>query len=56
MYQVDIFDRDGAILTRATFSSWIQAMTWMVAHRTGVITDSLGKRVKGPVEWELTRV
>lgn len=55
MYQVTLFDIDGAILHREQFKHQTDAIEWMVAGSTGSFTDSLGLQVK-PVEWELTKV
>jgi len=56
MYQIDIFDKDGAIVARVTVSSWFNAMVWMVRHRTGKIPSNLGGAVFEPVTWQLTRI
>lgn len=56
MYQVDIFDKFGAILARFTFSNLFNALAWMVKHRTGKIITEMGTLIKAPVEWELTRL
>ena len=54
MYQVILYDADGAILHQEQFQYQTDALNWMVAHCTGAITDDLGMRIE-PVSWELTR-
>ncbi len=56
MYQIDIFDKFGAILARFSFQTWFGAMTWMVKHRTGKIVSDMGTVIKAPVEWKLSRI
>jgi len=55
MYQVTLFDKDGAILHREEFQYQTDAIEWMVAGSTGSFTDDLGLQVK-PTEWELTKI
>lgn len=56
MYQIDIFDKYGAIVARFTFKLLIDAIEWMVNHSTGKIISRMGTVIKAPVEWQLSRV
>ena len=56
MFQVDVFDKFGAILLRFSCRTLVEALEWMFDHRTGNFTDSMGMIKKGATEWELTRI
>lgn len=56
MFQVDVFDKFGAILLRFSCRTLVEALEWMFDHRTGNFTDSMGMIKKGATEWQLTRI
>lgn len=53
MYLVTIFDRYGAIMHQQQFTDEGKAIMWMIRHCTMSVVDSLGLKLKEPVEWEL---